>query len=165
MDDDRSRRDPAGRPPSEEWRRGLLGWSYAMQFWSLVGVLLTGLVLTILVATVAVPWLRVELNVRPFEEAIALLRLIFGSLAFTFFGLGAILTRYAWRIWRHAEAPPPGAIVLFDTPVVRGALARQRAAVIGFAASLLLAGSIGLSLFPNAVERAVGPPPSERSSR
>lgn len=154
------------RPPDDPtWRRGLLHWSHATLFWSLVGVILTGLVLTIFVATVAVPWLRVELNVRPFEEALALLRLIFGSLAFTFFGLGALLTRYAWRIWRHDEAPPPGAVVLFDTPVIRGPLARQRAAVVGFAACLLLAGSVGLSLFPNAVERAVGPPPHERSAR
>lgn len=154
-------------PPPDDptWRRGLLHWSHATLFWSLIGVILTGLVATIFVATVAVPWLRVELTVRPFEEALALLRLIFGSLAFTFFGLGALLTRYAWRIWRHAEAPPPDAIVLFDTPVIRGALARQRAAVVGFAACLLLAGSIGLSLFPNAVERAVGPPPHERSVR
>ncbi len=147
------------------WRRGLLHWSYATLFWSLVGVILTGLVVTIFVATVAVPWLRVELTVRPFEEALALLRVIFGSLAFIFFGLGALLTRYAWRIWRHAEAPPPDAIVLFDTPVIRGPQARQRAAVIGFAACLLLAGSVGLSLFPNAVERAVGPASSERSVR
>jgi hypothetical protein len=156
-----------GRPPTDEatWRRGLLHWSYSTLFWSLIGVILTGLVLTIFVATVAVPWLRVELTVRPFEEALALLRLIFGSLAFTFFGLGALLTRYAWQIWRHSEAPPPGAIVLFDTPVLRGRLARQRAAVVGFAACLLLAGSIGLSLFPNAVERAVGPPPHEQSHR
>jgi hypothetical protein len=146
----------------DDWRRGLLHWSHATLFWSLIGVILTGLVLTIYVATVAVPWLRVELTVRPFDDALALLRLIFGSLAFAFFGLGAILTRYAWRIWRHSEAPPPGALVLFDTPVIRGALARQRAAVVGFTACLLLAGSVGLSLFPNAVERAVAPPATER---
>jgi hypothetical protein len=157
--------EPREPIPDEGWRRGLLHWSHATLFWSLIGVILTGLVLTIFVATVAVPWLKVELNVRPFDEAIALLRLIFGSLAFTFFGLGALLTRYAWRIWRHAEAPPPGAIVLFDTPVIRGALARQRAAVVGFAACLLLAGSIGLSLFPNAVEQAVGPPSVDRVPR
>jgi hypothetical protein len=159
--------DDGRHPPRDEaaWRRGLLHWSHATLFWSLIGVILTGLVVAIFVATIAVPWLRVELTVRPFDEALALLRLIFGSLAFTFFGLGALLTRYAWRIWRHAEAPPPDAFVIFDTPVIRGALARQRAAVVGFAACLLLAGSVGLSLFPNAIEQAVGPPPTDRSVR
>lgn len=158
--DDRRRPDDQG-----EWRRGLLHWSYATLFWSLIGVILTGLVITIFVAIVAVPWLKVELSVRPFDEALALLRLVFGSLALTFFGLGALLTRYAWQIWRHAEAPPPGVPVLFDTPVIRGALARQRAAVVGFAACVLLAGAVGLSLFPNAIEQAVGPAPSGRSVR
>lgn len=151
-----------GEPDREEWRRGILHWSHATLFWSLIGVILCGLVLTIFVATMAVPWLRVELTLRPFDEALALVRLIFASLAFSFFALGAILTRYAWRIWRHAEAPPPDAWVLFDTPIIRGRLARQRAFVVGFTACLLLAGAIGLSLFPNAVERAVAPPHNER---
>jgi hypothetical protein len=151
-----------GDADREEWRQGLLHWSHATLFWSLIGVILCGLVLTIFVATIAVPWLRVELTTRPFDEALALVRLIFASLAFSFFALGAILTRYAWRIWRHSEAPPPDALVLFDTPIIRGRLARQRAFVVGFTACLLLAGSIGLSLFPNAVERAVTPPASER---
>lgn len=148
----------------DEIRRGLLHWSYSKLFWTLIGVILTGLVVTIFVAAVAVPWLHAELKVRPLDEALALIRLIFGSLALTFFALGALLTRYAWRMWRFSEAPPPGAWVLFDTPVLRGPRARQRAFVIASAAVLLLSGSIGLSLFPNAVEEAIArsPTPAHR---
>jgi len=145
------------REPSPQWQRGLLNWSDKAKFWALITVLLGGLLMSIWVATFAVPWLRHELSARPLDEALWLVRVIFGSLALTFFGLGAILTRYAWRVWRYAQAPPPAAWTLFDTPILRGALARQRAAVIAFAACLLLAGAVGLSLFPNAVDEAVRP--------
>jgi hypothetical protein len=121
--------------------------------WALIAGVAAGLLLILLLDRDGLPWLKRQLHERPFEESMRLLRWIFYSLATLFFALGAIVGRQAWRTLASGQWPPPRSWVLVDTEVVRGLAARLRAAALGSVAFLLLAGGVGLSLFPYQIEK------------
>lgn len=122
--------------------------------WALLAGVAAGLLLILLLDRDGLPWLKQQLHERPFEDSMRLLRWIFYSLAALFFVLGAIVGRQAWRTHASGQWPPPRSWVLVDTEVVRGRAARMRAAALASVAGLLLAGGVGLSLFPQQIEKA-----------
>ncbi|HYD79100.1 MAG TPA: hypothetical protein VEC06_04770 [Paucimonas sp.] len=113
----------------------------------LAGVVLFALAMAAAFHFHALPLLQAAVSGTPTPDNIVAIKAIFIGIA----GLGALTAiawiRYALRMLRHRQDPPPGAWLWRDTKIVRGAAAVRRARLSIAGAVLACAVCIGFAAY------------------